>query len=150
DFGFIETPYRPIVHELPKTDAAGLVNRIVSEDIKDAAGKVILAERTMIDEDGARALANAATDMIPLVPFPSAEVQYLDAHEEENWRIAQASTQTDEYGNLTANRIEVRWGDKLLLSNPVDIDYIDVSPRQIVSVAAAMIPFLEHDDANRA
>ena len=94
--------------------------------------------------------SNAATDTIPLVPFPSPEVQYLDAHEEENFRIAQASTPTDDFGNLTAPRIEVRWGDKLLLSNPVDIDYIDVSPRQIVSVAAAMIPFLEHDDANRA
>ena len=49
----------------------------------------------MIDEAGARALANAATDTIPLVPFPSPEVQYLDAHEEENFRIAQASTPTE-------------------------------------------------------
>ena len=150
DFGFIETPYRPIVHELKRTDAKGLLHRIVSGDVKNAAGKVIVAERTMLDEATARALADAADEMIPLVPFPSPEAQYLDAHEEENFRIAQASTATDDFGNLTAARIEVRWGDKLLLSNPVDIDYIDVSPRQIVSVAAAMIPFLEHDDANRA
>ena len=150
DFGFIETPYRPIVHELKKTDAKGLLNRIVSGDVKNAAGRVIVAERTMLDATTAKALAEAADEMIALVPFPSPEVQYLDAHQEEDFRIAQASTATDDFGNLTAARIEVRWGDKLLLSNPIDIDYIDVSPRQIVSVAAAMIPFLEHDDANRA
>ncbi len=150
DFGFIETPYRPVIHDLPKTNSRQLLNRYLAEDIKTAGGRVIGTAGTMIDDTLAHALADAAEDKIPLVPFPSSEVVYLDAHEEEDFKIAQASTATDEFGNLTAPKIEVRWGARLLMSNPIDIDYIDVSPRQIVSVAAAMIPFLEHDDANRA
>ncbi|MSQ31225.1 MAG: DNA-directed RNA polymerase subunit beta, partial [Dehalococcoidia bacterium] len=150
DFGFIETPYRPVIHEIAKTHNRQLLNRILGEDVKTAGGRVIGVAGTMIDDALARALGDSPEDMIALVPFPSTEVVYLDAHEEEDFRIAQASTATDEFGNLTAPKIEVRWGARLLMANPVDIDYIDVSPRQIVSVAAAMIPFLEHDDANRA
>src|SRR5690606_7085549 len=106
DFGFIETPYRPVIHELPKDQARQLVGRILSREVTDAAGKVIGAERQAIDEDLAQALAGASEDMVPLVPYASAEVVYLDAHEEDEYRIAQASTQTDERGNLTAPRIE--------------------------------------------
>ncbi len=150
DFGFIETPYRAVLHEIPKNNNRQLENRILSAEVKSATGKILGREGDQITEEQARALGEANEDNIPVAPFMSAEVVYLDAHEEERWRIAQASTPTDEYGNLVAPRIEVRHGEAYILANPVDVDYIDVSPRQIVSVAAAMIPFLEHDDANRA
>ena len=74
----------------------------------------------------------------------------MDAHQEENFTIAPANTELDQYGNIVEDKIEVRHGPDLALIEPDEINYIDVSPKQIVSVAAALIPFLEHDDANRA
>jgi len=150
DFGFIETPYRVVSHEIAKGDARSLVNRILTEDVKSGSGKALGSAGDVVTEDMARGLAEASVDTIAVTPFLSDEVAYLDAHEEEKYRIAQANTAVDENGNITGTRVEVRHGEKFLIANPIDIDYIDVSPRQIVSVAAAMIPFLEHDDANRA
>ena len=150
DFGFIETPYRVVQHEVSKNFNRQLENRIPTEDVKSATGKVLAKAGELIDEETARALADAKDDTIPVMPFITDEVKLLDAHEEEKYRIAQANSKADEHGNLYESRIEVRHGEKYFVSNPIDVDYIDVSPRQIVSVAAAMIPFLEHDDANRA
>ncbi len=150
DFGFIETPYRPVMHEVAKSDAKLLEHRVLSADVASKSGKVIGTAGTKISADLAKSLADSADEMVPTLPFPSPEAVYMDAHEEEKFRIAQANSEVDEHGNLVARRIEVRWGEKFLMANPVDVDYIDVSPKQIVSVAAAMIPFLEHDDANRA
>ena len=78
------------------------------------------------------------------------EVHYLSAIEEGRYVIAQASAATDEKGHLTDDLIPCRHQNETTLSTPDKIQYIDVSPKQIVSVAASMIPFLEHDDANRA
>ena len=64
--------------------------------------------------------------------------------------VAQANTELDELGNIIAARVEVRHGEHPRMVLPIEVDYMDVSPRQMVSVAAALIPFLEHDDANRA
>ena len=150
DFGFIETPYRPITHEIPKRNNRQLVNRIIREEVKSPTGKILGRVGDMIDEDQARTLADAKEDDIPVLPHASDEVVYLDAHEEENFRIAQANTEIDDHFNILDERVEVRYGDRHVRVNTTEIDYIDVSPRQIVSVAAAMIPFLEHDDANRA
>ena len=150
DFGFIETPYRPVVHEIPKRNNRQLVNRILSEDVKSATGKILGRENDLIDEEQARALADAKEDDIPVLPHAAEEVVYLDAHEEESYRIAQATAEIDDHFNLLDPRVEVRYGDRHVRVDTTEIDFMDVSPRQIVSVAAAMIPFLEHDDANRA
>jgi len=150
DFGFIETPYRVVQHEISKNFNRQLESRIPTEDVQSATGKVLARGGELIDEDTARALADAADDTISVMPFITDEVVLLDAHEEEKFRIAQANSKADEHGNLYEARIEVRHGEDYSVANPLDVDYIDVSPRQIVSVAAAMIPFLEHDDANRA
>ncbi|MDO5099476.1 MAG: DNA-directed RNA polymerase subunit beta [Corynebacterium sp.] len=79
------------------------------------------------------------------------QVDYLTADEEDRYVVAQANTKFDENGVITEDRVTVRLkkGDIQVVSGK-DIDYMDVSPRQMVSVATAMIPFLEHDDANRA
>ncbi|MDA0815163.1 MAG: DNA-directed RNA polymerase subunit beta [Chloroflexi bacterium] len=150
DFGFIETPYRVVQHEISKNFNRQLENRIPTEDIKSSTGKILARGGELITEETARALADAKEDTVPVMPFITDEVMLLDAHEEEKYRIAQANSKADEHGNLYESRIEVRHGEQYYVSNPIDVDYIDVSPRQIVSVAAAMIPFLEHDDANRA
>ena len=78
------------------------------------------------------------------------EIEYLSAIEESDYVIAQASATTDSRGRLTDSLVTSRHLNEFTLSSPDNVDYMDVSPRQIVSVAAALIPFLEHDDANRA
>ena len=78
------------------------------------------------------------------------EVRYMTADEEDQYIIAQASEPVDENGCLTNKRIRVRDRAEIKEVDRDQVDYIDVSPKQLVSVGAAMIPFLEHDDANRA
>ena len=78
------------------------------------------------------------------------EVRYMTADEEDHYIIAQASEPVDENGCLLNKRIRVRDRAEIKEVDREQVDYIDVSPKQLVSVGAAMIPFLEHDDANRA
>ena len=78
------------------------------------------------------------------------QVDYLSAIEEAGFVIAQASAKVDEQGNLIDDYITCRHQNEFSEKRPQEVDYIDVSPKQIVSVAASIIPFLEHDDANRA
>ncbi|MFI4989044.1 MAG: DNA-directed RNA polymerase subunit beta, partial [Alphaproteobacteria bacterium] len=78
------------------------------------------------------------------------EVVYLSAMEESKYTIAQANAEVDRHNKFTADLISCRKGGDFVLAKPEDIEFIDVSPKQLVSVAAALIPFLENDDANRA
>jgi DNA-directed RNA polymerase subunit beta len=78
------------------------------------------------------------------------DVDYLSAIEEGEFVIAQANATVDADGRLTDELVSSRHQNEFTLSTPDRVDYVDVSPKQIVSVAAALIPFLEHDDANRA
>ncbi len=78
------------------------------------------------------------------------DVVYLSAIEEGQYTIAQANANTDARGKLTDDLVTCRFRNEFMTSTPEKVDFIDVSPKQIVSVAAALIPFLEHDDANRA
>ena len=78
------------------------------------------------------------------------EVEYLSAIEEGNYVIAQANAELDENGMLTDELVSCRHKNEFAMSPPDKVEFMDVSPKQIVSVAASMIPFLEHDDANRA
>ncbi len=77
-------------------------------------------------------------------------VEYMPANVEENYVIAKASEPVDKNGKFINKKIKVRIADEIAEVPPEDVDYIDVSPQQLVSVGAAMIPFLEHDDAHRA
>jgi DNA-directed RNA polymerase subunit beta len=78
------------------------------------------------------------------------EVEYLTAEQEDNFTIAQANAPITESGKFTNERIKSRLKGEFPIVYPEDIQYMDVAPAQIVSAAAALIPFLEHDDANRA
>jgi DNA-directed RNA polymerase subunit beta len=79
------------------------------------------------------------------------QIEYLSADEEDKHVVAQANSVLDAQGRFAEDRVLVRKkGDEVDLVPPAEVDYMDVSPRQMVSVASAMIPFLEHDDANRA
>jgi len=78
------------------------------------------------------------------------EIVYLTADEEEEYIIAQANAPLDESGRFLNPRVTARHGSEVLVVPSAQVDYMDVSPKQVVSIAAALIPFLEHDDANRA
>ena len=78
------------------------------------------------------------------------DVEYLNADQEEPYMIAQANSELDKKGNLVGTRVTCRNQDEVLELDPKQVHYMDVSPKQLVSVAAGLIPFLEHDDANRA
>ena len=78
------------------------------------------------------------------------EIEYLSAIEENDYVIAQANAVQDEKGTMTQQFVDCRFQGESLLKPPAEIHYMDVSPMQTVSVAAALVPFLEHDDANRA
>jgi DNA-directed RNA polymerase subunit beta len=77
-------------------------------------------------------------------------IEYLFALDEEKYTIAQANAPIDEEGNFTAPLVSARKAGEFIIVKPEEVDYMDVSPRQLVSVASSLIPFLENDDANRA
>lgn len=78
------------------------------------------------------------------------EVEYMTADVEDNYIVAQANEPLDENGHFLNNKVTARYRDEFLEIDPSKVDYMDVSPKMVVSVATAMIPFLENDDANRA
>ncbi|MBQ6959408.1 MAG: DNA-directed RNA polymerase subunit beta [Clostridia bacterium] len=77
-------------------------------------------------------------------------IEYMTADEEDNYKVGQAKEPLDEENRFINQRVVVRWRDETIEVPAREVDYIDVSPKQVVSVATAMIPFLENDDANRA
>lgn len=79
------------------------------------------------------------------------KIQYLMADEEQNYRIAPATVEVDESGRILGERVPIRTGrEEIMYVSPKEVDFLEVSPRTIVGVSASLIPFLEHDDANRA
>ncbi|MBX3085952.1 MAG: DNA-directed RNA polymerase subunit beta [Anaerolineae bacterium] len=149
EYGFIETPYRKVIKSLPITDAS-LIGRIVREDITNADGGTIISEDTEIDKKVIDKLKKANITEVPVRSFVSEETSYLSADEEDQFTIAQANATLDILHQFTGDRVSARYKQKFLDTIPDKIDYMDVAPRQIVGISAALIPFLEHDDANRA
>lgn len=79
------------------------------------------------------------------------EIHYLDADEEDKYVVGQANTPVDpESGKILTNKVNARWGHEIVMIDTEKVDYMDVTPKQVWSIATALIPFLEHDDANRA
>ncbi len=78
------------------------------------------------------------------------KIEYLTADQEDNYRIGPSDVTADDHGKITDVAVLVRYKGDFIMMEPEKVDFIDVSPKQVVSVAASLIPFLEHDDANRA
>ena len=152
EFGFIETPYRKILREIPNTDP-DLQGRTVTEAVVDNQGKVVARIGRAVTAPLAKRLVALAPCTVKVRPFASSDPQdmvYLPADEEEMYSIAQANSPLDAKNQFITDRVEVRRGEVFSLEPPENVSYMDISPIQIVSVSAALIPFLEHDDANRA
>jgi len=147
-FGFIETPYRKVISEV-EGDFEGLIGRKVRETVV-SNGKTIVRAGTTITAKHVSAISKLPDTVVKVVPFVSDKVEYLPADEEDKYTIAQANAQLDEDSYFIDERVEARLGGGYLREPPEKIDFMDVSPKQIFSVAASLVPFLEHDDANRA
>ena len=87
---------------------------------------------------------------VPVRAAVTDDIAYLTADEEDKFMVGQANTLLDEEGHFLEDRVEVRVNENFRMVAPEEVDFLDVSPKQMVSVATALIPFLEHDDANRA
>ncbi|BCL82450.1 DNA-directed RNA polymerase subunit beta [Ktedonobacteria bacterium brp13] len=158
-YGFIETPYRKVYKRLRANDPdligrefRGIFGR-EREDVLDEKGEVLIKGRERLRVDAAlqQKLAQVLGDQeVRVKPFVTEMVDYHTADDEENFWIAQANaklTDNDEFGE---DRVLARYQGEFFEENSDSMDYMDVSPRQTVSVATALIPFLEHDDVNRA
>jgi DNA-directed RNA polymerase subunit beta len=150
-YGFIETPYRKVIKETKemKNRAKQLLGRTIREAVVDSKKKVIVEAGTVVTPDVLNKLSSV-TRNIQIVPFVSDEIEYMSADMDERYPIAQANARLDDKNQFMDDRVEARIGGSYIHEPPERIDYMDVSPKQIFSVAAALIPFLEHDDANRA
>jgi DNA-directed RNA polymerase subunit beta len=152
NYGFIETPYRKVKKLVTHRDAKGdAIGQVLAEGlVVSAGGKAIARAGTTIDEKLWAAIKDSRVAGVRVRPVVSKEIEYLAADEEEKFYIAQANAPLDENQHFVEERVMVRYRDEFRVQPREDVDYMDVSPKQIVSVATAMIPFLEHDDANRA
>ena len=149
EHGFIETPYRWVITELSNIDSK-LLGQTTREAVLDGDGKTVIKAGVTIASEEMGKLSRLSDGIVKVAPFVSDEVTYLSADEEDKYIIAQANAQLDQNGQFVEEKVEVRWGDRYLRVVPDRIDFMDVSPKQVFSVAASLIPFLEHDDANRA
>ena len=152
EFGFIETPYRKVLNECD-SKSEDIIGRIPADDVKDDNGKLLVESGKAISKQVFEEISKLSKRKIEVVPFPSSDVKdvsYMTADIEEDFRIGQATTQVDSKGQIVSSQVEVREEEGFAHETPENIDYMDVSPMQIVSVSTALIPFLEHDDANRA
>jgi len=151
EFGFIETPYRRVLNRVPNQPDV-LTGKILRERVALPDGTLLAEPGTQVDADLAGRIAELG-DVLPelrVVPELTEEIVFLSADEEDRHAIAQANAPTDGNRYFTESRVSVRRNQRFLFESPEHVDYMDVSPKQIVSVSAALIPFLEHDDANRA
>ncbi|MBK7328927.1 MAG: DNA-directed RNA polymerase subunit beta [Dehalococcoidia bacterium] len=148
EFGFIETPYRRVIRELVSDDP-NLIGRVLREDALDDKGKIIASAGDAVDAAVAKKLA-AAGRSVPTRPWVTNDIIYLTADQEDKYKVGQANTLLDADGHFLDDRVEIRQFENYEAVAVEEVDYIDVSPKQMVSVATALIPFLEHDDANRA
>ncbi len=151
EYGFIETPYRRVLKSLLPTDPR-LVGRALREDlVHPVTGEVIAQKGERITQEMAQKIAKqTGLKEVLIVPFVSDQIEYLPADTEDRFVIAQANTPLNEFSEFVRTRVSCRYHSSFLFSAPTEIDYMDVAPHQIVGISAALIPFLEHDDANRA
>ncbi|HET8906156.1 MAG TPA: DNA-directed RNA polymerase subunit beta [Ktedonobacterales bacterium] len=149
-YGFIETPYRKVFHAL-EADNPELIGQTLSRDALDKKGAILQPKGTKVDEKIAAELAKKlGTAKADIEPWVTTEVDYLTADEEEKFVIAQANAPLSDDGHFLGNRVLARYNGNFVQESSHRVDYMDISPRQTVSVPAALIPFLEHDDVNRA
>ena len=149
-YGFIETPYREISH-FCFNKAKDLTGRTLSEAVVNPKSKKTVAKSgTVVDEKLAKEIEKLPLEKIAVRPYPTKNIRYFDADEERNIIIAQANTEMNQKGEVTADRVSARKNGEPIIALAEELTHIDVSPKQIISETTTLIPFLEHDDNTRA
>jgi DNA-directed RNA polymerase subunit beta len=150
EYGFIETPYRRVFKTLSPTDPR-LVGRRMKETLTDPeTGEVIVKTGDRVTAEMLPAINKLQKSAIFVVPFVSDDIDYLSADAEDKFVIAQANALLNKHREFETGRVSCRYHSGFVFQNSDAINYMDVAPNQVVGISAALIPFLEHDDANRA
>jgi DNA-directed RNA polymerase subunit beta len=148
-YGFIETPYRKVRRSVAWDDP-DLRSYEAGADVVAKGGAIVLKRGERFSDAAAAELKKQKSAAFPVRPIVTDQIEYLPADEEEQHVVAQANAHLDDAGHFLDERVPSRFRDQFPEARPDQIEYMDVSPKQVVSVATALIPFLEHDDANRA
>jgi len=150
-YGFIETPYYKVLHDIAN-DGKTAIGKILREAVVDDKGKAVAKAGAKIDEKLARELKEkiSAHVLLPIKPAVTKEIFYLDAFEEEKYITTAFTTPIDENGYFLVERAEVRKYGQPTNDEVIKIDFFGVASNQIISVATSLIPFMEHDDGQRA
>ena len=154
--GFIETPYRRVHRDILSTDS-DLVGRTVDETIVGTDGRSILNAGGLVSKGLSTRISKIPEQRIAVRPYVAADIVYLAADDEEEFVIAQAKSKLNDKGEFVGDndntddvRVESRIGVEVAMEPAEGVQFMDVSPMQLVSVSTALIPFLEHNDASRA
>ena len=150
EYGFLETPYRKILRkiELRNWDGDEGVGEFADESINKKG--VSIKKGEVLTKKALTQLKKAGIEEIAVRPKVTDDVAFLTATEEGKANIVQAGADLDDDGYFTKDHVQARYKGDPAFIPASKADYIDVSPKQIISVATSLIPFLEHDDANRA
>jgi DNA-directed RNA polymerase subunit beta len=152
EYGFIETPYRRVLRELPSSDQ-DLVGRSVWADLPGTDGKPLVKAGKTITKKIWEQLQTMPAQQVALRPFVTGkpeDILSMQADDEEIHVIAQANIPLDAKGQFIPDKVETRTNSLPTIQSIEELELMDISPMQIVSVSTSLIPFLEHDDANRA
>ena len=149
EYGFIETPYRKVFRTM-QADDERLEGRTLRENVTDPkSGEILFKSGETIDAKMMKRIAKTGNP-VSIVPYVSDQFDYLSADAEDKYVIAQANAPLTEGKEFVRDRVSCRYHSSFIFSTPESVDYMDVAPHQVVGISAALIPFLEHDDANRA
>ena len=149
EYGFIETPYRK-VKNWAQNDGKDAVGGILRVNVNDGSGKSIAKAGDEVTKEIAKKLTDLPLTQIPLIPKVTGEIIYLNAFTEERGTTAPATTPIDKQGNFLVDRTPARKNGEPTVVDVHEIDYLDVSSKQILSISTSLIPFVEHDDGQRA
>jgi DNA-directed RNA polymerase subunit beta len=149
EYGFIETPYRR-VKSWAKNDGKDAIDEVLRVDVRDGEGKIVAKAGETVDKKLAEKMAKVSIPNIPVIPTVTDEIVYLNAFTEERGTTAPATTPIDRQGKFLVERTSARRNGEPQIVDVHEIDYVDVSSKEILSIGTSMIPFVEHDDGHRA
>ena len=149
EYGFIETPYRKVFRTM-QSDEERLEGRTLRSNVIDPKTEEVLYKAgELIDAKVMKKIVKLGNP-VDIAPYVSDQFDYLSADAEDKYVIAQANAPLTDEKEFVRERVSCRYHSGFIFSTPDAVDYMDVAPHQVVGISAALIPFLEHDDANRA
>jgi len=154
-YGFLETPFKKVLHDI-ENDPKLTTGKIAREDIVEVKdngkeGKVLIKAGETIDAKSAKAIVGkTGEELIPIVPVVTEETVYMDAFEEEKYITATSTIPVSDEGGFLVSKFEARKYGQPGTVDVNKIDYIGIAANQIISIATSLVPFMEHNDGQRA